>query len=301
MTRGIRRLIATVGLLALAATTAARAELRTLTLYERTGRAHWVVLGEVADGDDRFAEVHVLEIFKGEYDKPTMRIIYRLGNFLRKSWEDRLDFAKGERVVLFLKRYESDKEDGELKDKLKAEDLFAPAFGSEAKFTTPTEGEGAYVEAIRDFARVTALSDPAAQETALLSYLGSANPHILQAGLEQVLEGRLAGDAQVPQLMKLIESARDGVRLMSLQVLGQVAADLKAAKKTLSDQDDVVANLKGKVMGDGTDIYRAEAVKVIAALSVEKERAFLERISKEDRAQLVRYEASRALQEPPGR
>lgn len=273
----------------------ARSELVPLSLYQKVGRSPWVILGDVADGNDRFAQIKVVEVFKGSYDKPEFRLIHRLESFLRKSWEERIEFKTGERAFFFVKRYETDREDGQLEDWMKADDMFAPTFGAQGKFPVQEEGQPAYVESIREFARVSSLMDPAAQDDALVSFLLSPNPHILQAGLEQVLERRLATDAQIPTLLLLSESPRDSVRLNSLQIMEQVAEDLASAKKTLPDHQDIVNRIKGKVMGGGGDAFRAEAVKVVAAFAGEQEKAFLERLSKEDRSQLVRYEAGRAL------
>lgn len=274
---------------------APRAELQPLTLYQRAGRAPWIILGEVTDGDDRFSQVKVLEVLKGDYGLPTLRIVHRLENFLRKSWEEKLDFKTGEAVCLFLKRYEPDREGGKVPEKLQAADMFASSFGAQGKFDLPAEGQPAYVEAIREFIRVTGLSDPVEQERSLIAFLESENPHVLQAGLEQILERRLATEEQIPVLLRLADHEREPIRLNALQVLGQIAEDLAVAKKTFPNQADVVNQLKGKVMGGGSDIYRAEAVRVVAALAGESERSFLDRISKEDASQLVRYQASSAL------
>jgi hypothetical protein len=268
-----------------------------MTLFQRVGRAPWVILGEVADGDDRFAEVKVIEVLKGAYARPSLRVVYKMESFTRKSWEEKIEFAAGDRVVLFLKRYESDREDGKVPEELKAEDVFAPAFGAQGKFTVPEEGAPAYLEALRVYVKVSGLPDPVAQEEALLGFLVSPNPHVLQTGVEQVLERRLAGEAQAETLMGLTGSPRDPVRLTALQILRQVAEDLRAAKRTLPAQADVVSRLKGIVLGEGSEVFRAEAVRTIAAFAVEAERAFFERLSKDDRSQLVRYEASRALVE----
>jgi len=266
-----------------------------LTLYQRVGRSPWIVFGEITKGEHRFVEIKVLEVLKGIYGREDLRLVWKLENFLRKSWEDGMVFKSGERAVFFLKRYETDREDGKLEDWMKAEDLFSPSFGVQGKFPMPEEGASAYLEAIREFVRVTGISDPVAREDAELGFLSSANPHILQAGLERVIDERLAGPAQVPGLLALSDSPRDSVRLNALQALLQVAEDSRSAGRKLENHQDVVNILKGKAMGEGGDLYRAEALKVVAALAGADERAFLERLSTDDRSQIVRYEAGRAL------
>jgi len=271
------------------------ADIKPLTLFQRAGRSPWIIYGETVRGDHRFAEIKVVEVIKGSYSRESFRIIFKLENFLRDSWEEKMGFAAGERAVFFLKRYETDREDGKLDDWMKAEDLFAQAFGAQGKFPLPEEGSAAYLEALREFARVGAITDPAARDDAVLNFIRSSNPHLLDAGLERIIEERLAGPGQVPELLRLSDSPRDSVRLNALQSLGQVAEDLHAAGRKLENHADVVDLLKAKAIGDGGDIYRAEAVRVVAALSGNEERPFLERLAKEDRSQLVRYEAGRAV------
>ncbi|MBI3450333.1 MAG: HEAT repeat domain-containing protein [Acidobacteria bacterium] len=273
----------------------AEADVRPLTLFQRVGRSPWVFFGQVKSSDKRFVSVSVVEVLKGSYAQPGLRVIYKLENFLRKSYEDRIEFHAGERGVFFLKRYETDRPDGRLEDWMKADDLFASSFGAQGRFVLPEEGGGAYVEAIREFVRASGLADPPAEEAAILGFLDSPNPHIQQAGLEQTIERRLAGPAQTELLLRLSESPREPVRLDALQILGQVAEDLRASGGRLEDQADIVNRLKAKVIGDGGDLFRAEAVKVVAALGGADERAFLERLAKDDASQLVRYEAGRAL------
>ena len=49
------------------------------------------------------------------------------------------------------------------------------------------------------------------------------------------------------------------------------------------------------MVGDGSDIYRSEALRVMVLLGGPEEAEFLRRIAREDPSQLVRYQASRAL------
>jgi len=273
------------------------AEVQPLTLYQRAGRSPWIVLGEVIEGDDRFIQVKLLRVLKGTYDQPTLRVVHRLENFLRESWEEKLDFQDGEMVCLFLKRYEGDREDGKVPEKLAAPDVFSSAFGAMGKFTLQEEGRAAYLDAIEAFIRVTGITDSLAQDEALIAFLVSENPHVLQAGLEQVLERRTATDKEADTLLRLADHEREPIRLYALQAMRQVAEDLAAAGRALPDQSDVVNRLKAKVLGSGSEVYRAEAVRVVAALAGKEERDFLGRISKDDASQLVRYEASSALME----
>src|SRR5262245_57812230 len=84
------------------------ADLRQLTLYERIGRAPVVVLGEIADGENRLASVTTLNLIKctiPERPGAAFRIAFRLDSFLRKPWEDKIEFKTGEQVLLFLRKF----------------------------------------------------------------------------------------------------------------------------------------------------------------------------------------------------
>jgi hypothetical protein len=285
-----------IGLLSALLPSPARAELNPLTLFQRCGRSPWVIIGEVTDYEKRFAQVRVIEVLKGKYELPTLRVVHRLESWLRESWEEKIEFGRERYVVLFLKRYDPEVTDGhKVPEKFEGEDMFASSFGAMGVFSLPEEGQEAYMEAVRVFSGVTAIGDPVEQEEAVLALLQSRNPHILQAGLEQTLARRLAMDEDVPTLLGLVENPREPVRLNALQILGQVAEDLRVSGRSLPDQGDIVNRLKSKVLSGESDLYRAEALKVVAGLGGAAERAFIERISKEDRSQIVRYEASRAL------
>jgi hypothetical protein len=275
---------------------AIHAEVKELTLYQRCGRSPWVILGEVTDADDRFPEVRVIEVLKGSYERPTLRVVFRLQNWLRKGWEDKLAFSPGDKAILFLKRYDPEDTDGEkVPEKLRADDMFASTFGTEGLYSLPAEGQEAILEAVRAFSKVTAMMDPVAREDALLGFLGSRNPLMVEAGLDEAFSQRLALDDNVPVLLRLADDEREPIRIKALEVLGQVAEDLRAARRKLPDQPDVIDRLRGKVLGSGSDDYRAQALKVMVIFAGAAERPFLKRISKEDPSQKVRYEASLAL------
>ena len=193
---------------------ALHAEVQELTLYQRCGRSPWVILGEVTDADDRFPEIRVIEVLKGSYERPTLHIVFRLQNWLRKGWEDKLQFSPGQKAILFLKRYDPEDTDGsKIPEKLKGEDMFASTFGAEGLYSLPAEGQEAILGAVRAFSKVTAMMDTVAREDSLLGFLGSKNPLIVEAGLDEVYSQRLALDDNVPGLLRLADGSRSASRL----------------------------------------------------------------------------------------
>jgi hypothetical protein len=290
--------LACIALLASVMALPLQAEVAPLTLYQRCGRSPWIIIGTVADHDDRLARIKVVEVLKGSYDSATLRVVHRLENFLRERWEGKIEFGPEEQVVLFLKRYDPEETQGtRIPRKLRAPDVFASSFGAQGVFALPAEGQEAYVEAVRAFAAATALEDPTEQEETVLGFLQSANPHILQAGLEQVLDRQLALPEHVTVLMRLVDYDREPVRLNALQVLEQVAGDLESSGRVLPNLADIVDRLKAKVLGSDSDLFRAESLKAVISFAGAAEAEFLRRLSREDPSQLVRYQASRGLVE----
>lgn len=273
-------------------------EVTTLTLFQRCGRSPWIILGEVGDSDDRLAEVRVVEVLKGEYALPTLRVVYRLENWLREGWEKKIGFTRGDTVALFLKRYDPEETEGtKVPEKLAAGDVFASTFGAMGVFPLPSEGQAALVEALRVFARATAIEDPVMQEEAVLEMLGASNPEIAAAGLEQTFARRLALAEHVPVLVRIAEGGREPEKIEALKILCQVAEDMRASGRSLPDAQDIVNQLKARVLGGEPEALRAEALKVIVRMGGAVEREFIRKVSREDASQILRYEASRALLE----
>src|SRR4026209_229463 len=141
--RALFRSNITLGLTALMSVLAiaeGRADVTPLTLYERTGRAPLVVVGDVMDGAHRFAVIRTPEVLRcgiPEKRSETFRIAFRLDSFLRPPWQDSIEFKAGERVVLFLRKFT--KEDGRQPDG----DLYTLMWGAQGKTLPPLEGAAA--------------------------------------------------------------------------------------------------------------------------------------------------------------
>lgn len=269
----------------------ARAEVRPLSLYQKVARSSVALWGEVVEAD-RYATLRVLEVIKcsvPERPGPTMRIAYRLDSFLREPWQDKIEFRKGERVLLFVRPFT--KQDGERT----APDLFALLWGAQGKVVLPAEGEEAWVGAARRMSEILAMTDLDAQALALEAEIASPNPHVSEAALSEILEQRLAGASMVPKLLPLLDSPREPVRLLALKGITAALQELRAARLEVPGRPELADRLRGRASTDATVEIRVEAIRALTALGGEEVRAFLELLAREDPSQLVRLEASRSV------
>lgn len=271
-----------------AGTETARCELIQLTLYEKPAASDLVVRGRVRRGDLRLAEVEIDEVLKGVYDRPSLLIVFRLDNFTRKAWEEKVVFRNGAPVLLFLNPFE--KESGERPHP----DRFTLVRGVQGKVDLPPEGALAILEAVRRFIRVQAQTDIAQTSQDLRSFLSDLNPLVAEAGLRQVHRLRLATPMSAQALLPLLSHPVPDFRSGALRVLAQVFEDRPRWEEALANEDHAVALVLTRAREDEDVTVRAEAVRTLEARGKRDVLAALERIAREDPTQQVRFQAELA-------
>ena len=274
--------------------TPAHAEVRPLTLYERIGRAPLVVLGEITDGENRLASVATLDLIKctiPERPGGTFRIAYRLDSFLRRPWEDKIEFRKGEQLLLFLRKFT--KEDG---DKPEG-DLYTLMWGAQGRQTVPEEGRQAMVSAAGEFAAILALTDLEEQARRMREAVISPNPIISDTALTEVMKQGLADESMIGDFTRLFDAPREITRTLAMKALTQVISEARIARRELAGPADLVDRIRGHAATDASEPMRVEAVRALQSIGGDDVKAFLTRLAKEDTSQLVRYEATKALSE----
>lgn len=281
------------GLLVLAgAFVGARADLVPLTLYQKTGRAPLVVWGEVEDGEHRFARIRTLGVVRcsiPECPGDAFRIVFRLESFLRRPWEDKIEFQTGERLLLFLRKFT--KEDGERPEG----DLYTLMWGAQGRHPLPPEGEEAHVGAARAFAAIHDERDLLAQEEMLVASLSDRNPLIVEGAFEEMTRQRLGGLDLVPRLTGFFESPREAFRVSAARLLSQVLSDARVAGRPVPAREELADLIRGRIALDEAAAFRVEAIAALTEIGGEEVRVFLARLAEEDPSQEVRYEAHRAL------
>ncbi len=267
-------------------------EVHTLTLFQKSGRAPIVVLAQVTDGENRLAELRTREVVRcadsvcpGE----SFRVAFRLESFLRKPWEEKITFTTGDEVVLFLRKFT--KEDGERPDN----DLYTLMWGAQGIVILPPEGAAAYLDAVRRFSRIGAVQDIDAQERMILEGLDSDNPFIIEAAFDEAIRQHFGGIDLVQDLTRWFDHPRDGFRVRAARLLGRILEDARVAGREIPRQAELADRVRGIASLDPSVEFRVAAVSLLGALGGEESRALIERLSREDPAQDVRYEASRIL------
>ncbi len=272
-------------------TGSSRAEVQILTLYEKTGRAPLVVWGEVTDGAHRFAVIQTLDVLRcsiPERPGEMFRIAFRLDSFLRPPWQDAITFLKGERVLLYLRKFT--REDGRQPEG----DIYTLMWGEQGKQLLPREGEEATVTAARRFAAILgAPSDD--QPGLLLAALTDSNPIIADGAFEEAIKQGIGDLDMLPDLVRLLSSQREPPRVYALRMMALLVADARVAGREVPRRDELSEVLRGRVATDGAEAFRVQGVATLAELGGDDNKVFLTRVAREDTSQLVRYEAEKAL------
>jgi hypothetical protein len=163
--------------------------------------------------------------------------------------------------------------------------------------TLPAEGEQAWIEAIRFFARIIDAGDLDRQAEMLKTATSSVNPVISDGAFEEMLKQGLGDLQMIPELLADFSAAREPTRIGAMRLLRQILSDARTAKRAIPDQENLADLLRGRAVGDPSPAFRVEAVRTLGVLGGAGVKAFLQRVAKEDSSQLVRYEAERRLLE----
>lgn len=287
-----RLLVAAVAMAGAGLAFHAYAEIQKLTLFEKVARAPLVVRATITDGEDQKAQARNLETVTckiPECPGENFRIAFRLDSFLRRPWEDKIEFHTGEEVFLFLRKFT--KQDG---DEAPA-DLYTLMWGSEGKVVLPPEGAQAFEDAVRNFHAIAKEEDPVKQEEAFVAGIRGKNPFVIEASFQELLEQFMGDLSLVPDLTGYFNHQRADFRVLAMRLLARILDDARVSGTEIPDEAELANDLRGRAALDPAAEFRVEAVRALAALGGVESKSLLERLSKEDPSQLVRYEAARRL------
>jgi HEAT repeat protein len=258
-----------------------------LTLFQLLARSSLVVHARVLDGEQKYAEVEVLETFRGTAPSGHLRLDFRDLNFERRG-QDLVVFMKGEEYVLMLEPPDW------RKSKEKNRDLFALYHGRRGRIALPAEGSEIQLSAVRVLTKLVG-KPPEDQVAGLRDQVTSSNPFLREAALEEV--GRLgaAGTADLPALSLLLQDPNPRIRASALSILRRVMP-IPADELDESEKRTVLEICRERARNDVSEQVRAAAVQVMGAWPVREDvTADLRAISTGDASQTVRYEALRIL------
>ncbi len=275
--------------LLLAATTAltpARAEVQTLSLYQKTARSLLVVRARSVSDSTRRPSLQVLEVIKGSYSAPSVTIVPHFEDHTKPTpWLRREVFRKGEESILFLTPYvdEFGRDAGP--------EAFAVLHAADGKMEIPPEGSDALLAAVRRFVAILARKDLESQERDLRGLLGEPNPLMIEAGLAECTRLRLAIAEDIPALLALLSQRRPELRAGAVALMAQVISDSRAAGRDLPDRPMVHQRISALARLDGDEAVRLSSVAGLAALGDQTAISLLEQVGREDPSQSVRYAA----------
>ena len=281
------RLAAAISICLVVACGPATADIEALTLYQKTARATLIARVRALTDSTRRPPMEVLEIFKGSYTPGRLTVVPHFEDHAQPTpWLKREVFRRGEESILFLLPYVDEYGRGE------GPEIFSLLNADQGKLMIPAEGGDALVSALRTMIEIQAMSPPDRQEQALRALLSDANPHLVEAAIEECLRFRLAEDADIETLLGLLAHRRPGVRAGAAGLLAQVVRDARAAQRELPDRPRLAEKISAAARLDADEAVRAQTVGALEALGDSSALALLEAIAKEDSSQKVRYMAA---------
>ena len=254
-------------------------------LYELTARSDLTVSVRVVSGSLKLALVEVQEVFRGAA-RPKQRLQVAFRDFnMTLGKEDRIVFEDGEADILFLVP------EVNLEGRRKGDDRFTLYRGRFGRFTLPREGEDAYLEAIREFARLCSLKDHRRLFGELKDLLHSSNPLLVDAGLQEIGRLELMDQDLVPAALGFFQDPSPQRRAGALNLLARFF-ELSRDKVGRPDlQDEVLPPVQALARNDPEEAVRVAAVKALGAWGGAAVVPTLKEIAKQDPSQAVRYEA----------
>lgn len=284
------------------------AELRPLTLYQKTARASLVVRARATSDSTRRPQMEVLEIFKGSYPHTHLYIVpFRQDYASEKPWLRSEVFRKGREYLLFLRPYDPDEEDDDFAVETPSGGqggvdpmLFEVLNAHHGVVDVPSEGAEALASAVRRFSGIITLQDYDTQARELRALLRESNPYAVEAGLHQVSEYDLAEGEDLDALVSLLDSPRISFRAGALKIIGQLVPPPGTGEHDVARSRRALDLVVARAFNDPAEEVREQAVRSLGRIGGPAAREVLRRISRQDPSQIVRYRAEVALAEMAG-
>jgi HEAT repeat protein len=255
------------------------------TLYELTAHSSLVVSASVVSGQVKLAQVQVEEVFRGDGRAgQRLQIAFRDLN-LDLDKENRVVFADGEMVILFLEP------EVNWEGVRKGEDRYSLYRGRFGKVTLPREGSEIYLEALRVFSSMASQKDHRKLYAQIRGLLGSPNPILADAGLKETLRLDLMDRSLLPVVLSYLQDPSPGRRSQALKLLEGLFRNLKEEEYTEEDLADALSRVLALARNDPSEAVRVAAVEALGSWSGEEVLPTLEAVATQDPAQGVRFQA----------
>lgn len=259
-----------------------------LTLYEKIAWAQYVIVATVINDDEKYALVSVEENVKGNLSKDLLNVSFRRENLERELGEPKIEFTKGETVVLFLEPFVT----ASGKEK---KDVYSPVGRAEGKISVSAESVQLISEAMHRFVKIQALDDQRRIWEEQKALLKEKNRFMVEAGFEEVIKFKIASQEMIPALLAFVRGEDSLFRAFTCTIFGQLFEKERRQKTKIEGREEILRELIQRARGDDAPSVRIEAIRAIEMAGGYEYREILEAISKTDNSQDVRYEAERVL------
>lgn len=261
------------------------------TLYEKIAHSLLAIHGLTVSDDAKYAEIHVLEVLKGNYAEESLRISFRMDNFERERGEEKIIFNKGEEAILILEPLRN--RSGGIKDP----SLFRLMDRAEGKIDLSPESGHILIDAVKRFIQIQSLESQHEIWKEQKKLLQEKNRFLVEAGFQEILKFRIGDWSQIPLLLRYLTGPDPEFQLNAAKVITQLFQDREETTVNLEGWEEVIRTVIRTARGDSEARIRVEAIRALSAAGAESYQEVLEAISKDDESQLVRYEAQKALYE----
>ena len=257
-----------------------------LTLYQLLARAPIVIHGRIVNGDQRLAEVKVMENFRGTAPAETIRLDFRELN-LQTAGKGQVVFRDGEEYILFLERPDF------RKPSKKKEDILGLYHGREGFRKLPEEGAGEVIEAVRQLASVMNLP-PAEQAQALRQRAQQRNGVLQTTAMDELLRLQEGDRDDLDWLQRLVRDPDPAVRGRAAALMSRVFRDLP--RGSAEQERPSLESVRERAHGDPDPAVRVASVQALGSWP-DRDQVVpdLQAIGLADDSQDVRYEARRLL------
>lgn len=258
---------------------------RSWNLFEWIAVAPIVVVGEVLVDDQRYVELEIHRVLRGDLEAGTViPVDLRYANRDRRDGRARLDLEKGRSYLALLSMRNRPTRRGD-----RPYDVVRGTAGARAL------GEGS--AAIVDAAAKMAVWQDRRDEPRLWKDLGNAladeNPFLVETALDLFVKFERAHADLLPALRPLLDAPRPVFRAKAAALTGEAAA----RDATSPASREAVAALVALARRDDVVDVRIAATRALGLLHGRTPIEALREIARSDPDQTVRYEAQRILVE----
>ncbi len=259
---------------------------RDYSMFDKVSGAELVVTGRVLKSKTK-AVIEVEQVLKGEWDKPTLEVRFRTGNYDRqKIGVEKIQFYEGERVLVYLKARDG-KARGKGRYLLFPEDM-------RGRLELHDDEEARLVSEAVSSCVGASFADREELREVWRQMARERNVYLRLCGLESLEFDRALDMDALPLLAALYVDRYPVVRRRALQLTATVALSRSGGLQGTSEQEILLEEVI-PLLDDQQEPVRLEAVRTMQYLGDRRVLDKLRDLSHSDSSQEIRLEATRVI------